>query len=81
MLVRTYKLTEFDKRKKLIKEVFKYLGLSYDNIAREIGIPTSSLTGFLNGGNNSAEILIRIDAYLEEEFSIRYSQKKGGYEL
>lgn len=79
MLVRTYNLSEYDKRKKLIKDVFKYFFLSYDDVSREIGVPMSAIAGFLNGSNNSAEILIRIDAYLEKEFDTKYSYKKGGY--
>lgn len=79
MIVRTYDLTFYKDRKKLIKSVLKYYNITIKDLAEQIGLAGSSVNAFLCGNNNSADILGRIDKYLDEELSLIFVPHKQNY--
>lgn len=79
MLVRNYNLDEFTKRRKQVKALMKELRLTNREISESVEKSISSISAFLAGSNNSAEILISIDKYLSLAWGYVYDYKEGDY--
>lgn len=79
MLRRNYELDKYKQRKKIIRDELKANSVSFNDISEFSEIPIQSISAFLQGNNNSAEILIRIDRFIFIKLGMYFDYDRNEY--
>lgn len=78
-MARFYEFDEYNKFKEDTRDFLKVAGIPYMDIGKKLGIPSQNIFHFLYGGNNSADVMIRILKVLKHVYHVEYDFGKGEY--